>query len=260
MSKTIITILILFLGFQTFSQDIKEVVAFKSIGNDDREIFCITDSAVYKYSWYLEWYWWALENNGLTRHNGIVQIDDITAYENEDEDSKIYVISDTAVFRYDWYAQSWWNLENTGLCRINDTVQLSSINAIIDNDGDTRVYAVSCGQIYLYEWYQQSWYPLSSIEISVKEIDRQKMKNEIEIFPNPVSENTTINYSIPENYNQEIMIILYNNKGTEVEKFNQGVQKGGNYSFSINCSNIDAGCYYIEITGKQFRKTGRFIK
>ena len=242
-----------------FGQDIKKVAAVKSTNSDGYKLYCISDTAVYKYDWNLEWYWWALENNGLTRNNGIVQLSDIAAYEEDDGTSRIYVISDTAVYRYDWYAQQWWALENEGLNRESGIVQLSTISAIEDNDGDIRVYAVSGNEIFQYEWYFETWYPLSNNGLSGIKERFYKKTGKVEISPNPANESATIIYELPSGFLGKITIIFFNNSGKAVKIFLLDRKKEGKNIFNANCTNIPVGMYHIEITGHNVRDTGKLI-
>ncbi|MFH2143708.1 MAG: T9SS type A sorting domain-containing protein [Bacteroidota bacterium] len=94
---------------------IDEICSFDSGSGNPSGIYVVSDTTVFVYNYYVA-EWLPLSNNGLVRINDTVQISDISAYlETSTSTERIFVISDTAVFRYDWYMQTWYPLSNSGL-------------------------------------------------------------------------------------------------------------------------------------------------
>ncbi|MBI5218123.1 MAG: T9SS type A sorting domain-containing protein [Bacteroidia bacterium] len=93
-----------------------KLIAVYNDGTSTTEgLYVVSDTAVFNYSWYLA-EWLPLENTGLIRKNDTVQLSSISVYQNGSQTSSgIFAVSDTAVFKYEWYTHEWNPLSNNGL-------------------------------------------------------------------------------------------------------------------------------------------------
>lgn len=94
---------------------IDAVSAFDNSSLNPSGVYVISDTAVHVYNYYSE-FWYALENTGLERVAGIVQLSDLSAhYDAEYDDVDVYVKSGEHIYYYGWYTQQWYPLSNDGL-------------------------------------------------------------------------------------------------------------------------------------------------
>ncbi len=70
----------------------------------------------------------------------------------------------------------------------------------------------------------------------------------LKVQPNPLSDNSTIYYEIPEGYNKQITIALYDLQGKKVETVFQQKQKAGKFSIPLNSKQLKAGMYFCRLT------------
>lgn len=69
-------------------------------------------------------------------------------------------------------------------------------------------------------------------------------------YPNPFNPTTTINYSIPKNGN--VSLKIYDMLGHEVINVVNGYQVAGNYTETINASELPSGVYFYTLTSGDF--------
>lgn len=78
-------------------------------------IYIIADTAVFNYNWYTQ-EWYPLSNEGLNRIGGVVKLSKISVFgKGSSTDHRIFCVSDTSVFVYEWYYPKWFAFYNTGL-------------------------------------------------------------------------------------------------------------------------------------------------
>ena len=244
----------------SIAQSINKISTFDNNYNSNSGIIGITDSAIYEYSWYYD-QWLEFPTTGLAIVDESPIINEVSAFDNNSHNpSGIYVISDTAVHVYNYYAEFWYALYNTGLERLEGVVQLSDLSAHLDLDTeDVDVFVKSGDHIYYYEWYTQQWYQLPNEGIAtigkVHSVDI-----EMSIFPNPVQLNSTISYNLPENYNAAVKIAIFSEDGKLVKEITENNQKGGNHEITLNVEDFASGIYFYEISGLNFSHVKKFIK
>ncbi|MFH1321728.1 MAG: M28 family peptidase [Bacteroidota bacterium] len=89
-------------------------------------------------------------------------------------------------------------------------------------------------------------------------IPEANRENRIDIYPNPFSYNTTINYSLP--FQCKVNISIYNSLGNKIEEFVAQEQQAGNYEISWDAAGSSSGIYFCELSAistnlnKVFRK------
>jgi hypothetical protein len=76
-------------------------------------------------------------------------------------------------------------------------------------------------------------------------------------YPNPFNPTTSINYSLANNGNVEIMI--YDAAGRLVEELVNGHQDGGSYSISWNASNQASGMYFVKMMAGDIVQTQKLV-
>ncbi|MFO7789323.1 MAG: T9SS type A sorting domain-containing protein [Bacteroidales bacterium] len=254
--------LMLMSGFlQAQSKYLKKISAYDNNYSNSSGIIAISDTAVYEYSWYYET-WLPFPDSGLTKHNGVPVVNDVTAFDNDsDNPSGIYVISDTAVFVYNYWTEKWHNLENEGLIRDEGVVQLSSVSAHKDTDtGNTDIHVVSDTAVFRYDWYNQLWNYFPNDGLTSK-LPGNEAENDTEIsnFPNPFTTKTNITYKLPKHYDGKIRIALFDQKGKLVREILNENQTGGRHTVELNADNLDPGVYYYEICGEQFSQARKAV-
>jgi hypothetical protein len=253
------TIFFLFFLNTLLSQPIKKVSAYDNNYDSSSGIIGITDNGVYEYSWYYD-EWLQIPNTGLCFIDGQAKIDEVSAFDNNSlNPSGIYVISDTAVFVYNYYSELWYDLKNNGLERIDGKVQLSDLSAhYVIADDDVDVYVKSGDYIYYYEWYLQQWYQLSNSGISkINQTNINKFNSSI--FPNPLQLGSTICYNLPSNHNASIRIAVFSEDGKFIKEICNEIQSEGEHKFELNKTDFPSGIYYYEISGVNFSHSKKFI-
>lgn len=79
-----------------------------------------------------------------------------------------------------------------------------------------------------------------------------------EVFPNPTSGETAINYSVENAHNVTINVLDVT--GKVVKAMAQGTQTAGEHTVSFNASELNAGVYFVNIATENSVVTKKFIK
>lgn len=112
---------------------IDEVSAFDNNSHNPSGIYVISDTAVHVYNYYSE-FWYPLNNTGLERVDGVVQMSDLSAhYDAGDDDVNVYVKSGDFIYYYGWYTQSWYPLTNDGLTDKKSVLSLDCAVSVFPN-------------------------------------------------------------------------------------------------------------------------------
>lgn len=107
-----------------------------------------------------------------------------------------------------------------------------------------------------HRWYFE---PFATIEV------RKITKNELlPNFPNPFNPETTINYRLAVNTNQETKLIIYNAIGQEIRTLVQKVQPAGEYVVHWDGTDnlgqkVSSGIYMYHLTSGDFSQTRRMM-
>ena len=102
-----------------------------------------------------------------------------------------------------------------------------------------------------FDWTTQM---LSDVVLS---IPNQFIDNNFKIYPNP--SNNIFNIEIKEN-NSDILNLEITNQLGEIVKKIDSPQKVKENTFEINCSELNSGVYFINITQDELKLTRKFIK
>lgn len=268
MQKTSIILLIAIISIilikpkQLFAQYLKKVSAFDNNYNNSSGIIAISDTAIYEYSWYFE-EWLQLPSNGLvTNQEGSPILSDVSAFDNNSlNPTGIYVISDTAVFVFNYYSNLWHPLRNHGLIRDEGIVQLSNLSAHKELETENvRVHVISDTAVFRYNWYLQSWYvfPNSGIITDIENKDKhiQSLLN----YPNPFSDLTIISFELTKSNAGKIRIALYNQNGSFIKEVYNGFKMQGKHEIELSGKNLVPGTYFYEISGENFSQAKKMLR
>ncbi len=242
------------------TQTINKIAVFDNTEYSSSGIIGITENAIYEYSWYYDT-WLSFPTNGLNEIEGNVIVNEVSACNNYSHNpSGIYVISDTSIHVYNYYAEYWYALYNTGLERIENIVQLSDLSVRYDIENeDEDIFVKSGDHIYYYEWYTQKWYPLTNEGItSKKHLCNKPIISSI--YPNPVKSNSNIVINLPDYYNNYIDIAIFTEDNKFVKEIHIDNANGGENIIELNTSEFSQGIYFYEIKGVDFSHVKKFIK
>ena len=65
----------------------------------------------------------------------------------------------------------------------------------------------------------------------------------LNVYPNPVVNNTTIGYTISEY--SKVQLSLVNLHGQLIESISEGMKQPGSYTYTFDCNNLEQGIYFI---------------
>jgi hypothetical protein len=84
--------------------------------NNSSGIFVFSDSVVLNYNWFIQT-WFTLSNTGLPRINNKPDVKMLTVYgdSGSSSNSTLFALTDTAIYRYNWFYHEWFSLSNSGL-------------------------------------------------------------------------------------------------------------------------------------------------
>ena len=82
----------------------------------------------------------------------------------------------------------------------------------------------------------------------------------LKIFPNPVTEEASISYNLPKDWNNVFDIEIYNVKGEVVFNKSQKLSSPKDQSFVINLNQLPSGLYIIKLIGEKTIISKKFIK
>jgi hypothetical protein len=260
MKTTLPLLLLLLSSLALHAQEIHRIATYDNTYSTSSGILGLTDTAVYEYSWYAET-WLAFPSNGLARNEEAPIINEIAACNNNSHNpSGIYVISDTAVHVYNYYASYWYSLANDGLQRVSGIVQLSDLSVRYDTEDEyVDVFVKSGNQIYQYNRYTQSWYALPNTGITKAEL-KTTSEIDMQIFPNPAKNNSKLEMKIPNSYRGNLTIHLYNRLGKHINTTTVLPDGSGTITIDLNLQGLSPGTYFYEIKGDDFSHVRQFVK
>ena len=260
MKKTILLSFISIFSLALYSQTINKISTFDNTEYSSSGIIGITNNAIYEYSWYFD-QWLSFPTSGLTHSGDQAIVREVATCNNYSHNpSGIYVISDTSVHVYNYYAEYWYSLYNTGLERIDGIVQLSDLTVRYDTEyEEVDVYVVSGNHVYYYGWYTYQWYPLENTGITaIKNHEHHRIESSI--FPNPVKLNSQINFTLPDYYSGDVSIAIFSEDSKLMKEISLKDLKGGEHTYTLNSADLSPGIFFYEIKGLNFSHVKKFIK
>lgn len=117
-------------------------------------------------------------------------------------------------------------------------------------------YAKQAPEPYeVFRVYGQYYPPVGIEELRAKS---QEARYKLEVYPNPFSNFTQINYSLPHPAN--VSLKLYSADGRLVATLLNETKKSGNYSLKYDFRNLNQGIYFLYLKAGSLHKTTKLIK
>ncbi|HBX50678.1 MAG TPA: hypothetical protein DEH02_06355 [Bacteroidales bacterium] len=255
--KSILFLIIITINITSSAQFIKHIAVFHSGTIAYSGIFGTSDTAVYNYSTYYQ-EWLPLSNSGFPRNDGQVKLGAIAIYNDGTSTTEgLFVVSDTAVFRYSWYLAQWLPLSTQGLIRINDTVQIGDIyvyqNGSLTSSG---LFTVSDTAVFQYSWYYQQWNPLSNNGLNANS-ETIPIENFYEIQQKGTN---YLEIKLPPNHEDALKIAIYDLKGSIITKTCLSDFSSGKCTLNMSSYLHANGYYLFEISGTNFKQAKKIFR
>ena len=92
---------------------------------------------------------------------------------------------------------------------------------------------------------------------AVQDVTAPKVLNDLLIYPNPMTSQGNIQFSLSSADN--ITISIYDMQGKEVKTINMGNQSSGSHLVTFESTTLRGGTYFAALTGSNFRKVSKFV-
>ena len=132
---------------------------------------------------------------------------------------------------------------------LNEGLPNLNINEITINPAMSAIAIFCCTDAGVYVSY----------DYMVGENENRAETQKINIFPNPVSDKTTINIILPEIAESDVNISVLNNSGMKVDQIKLENLPSNKIEFTWNKGNLPAGIYYLVTRTKNETMTEKFI-
>jgi len=141
-----------------------------------------------------------------------------------------------------------YDIQNQTFTYMNEGLPNKNINKIVFLPliGGQIVYCCTDSGVYYCDNYAVG-------------IDENLTGNKISIFPNPVTESTTINITLHEPGSIDDAILVYNNRGVKVDEIKLKNNSSNEFEIKWNKGNLPAGVYYLVIKTKKESWSEKFI-
>ncbi len=127
----------------------------------------------------------------------------------------------------------------------------------VDTTYETYTGSYNFGYIYAATYGRGLFYTDKYMKpVGIINNDMPTQINSISVYPNPVSNQATIAFSLEEN--AIINVAVYNINGTVVMNKQMTEQKG-EHQYSLDCSALPGGMYVVSISNGKTVQTGKFI-
>jgi hypothetical protein len=136
-----------------------------------------------------------------------------------------------------------------GLTFLNNGLASTNINKIIMNPMMSAIAIFCCTDAGVY---MSNDYMVGTSEHTGEEPG-------ITLFPNPVSDKTTITISAGSEVKSPVILFILDNEGREVEKIEAGNSSSNKMEFNWNKGDLPAGIYYLVVRTKNKIYTEKFI-
>ena len=86
-------------------------------------------------------------------------------------------------------------------------------------------------------------------------------KNELSLnnYPNPFSSSTTIEYTVPEGFNGQVSVSVYDIAGKLVKEFDNTDYTNGKNTFDFDASKLSGGIYFCELKAGNYVSTQKMV-
>jgi hypothetical protein len=133
------------------------------------------------------------------------------------------------------------------------------VHVIVQTD-DAVGHGVTAGSTELQNGLAQMLYkkvPVSDLICVVGVNENASALSSFTLYPNPSSENSTVEFSVVKKGN--VMIRVFNVTGQMVAEVANQVYAAGNYKASIDVDKLDAGIYFVNLTSADGTTSQKFI-
>ncbi len=89
-------------------------------------------------------------------------------------------------------------------------------------------------------------------------LSKTPVSSKFEVYPNPVSNNSKIQFNLTKAHNVSIQII--SNDGKVLSTSNKGILPAGNYTYPLNASLYKTGVYFVRLIADNIASQKEFIK
>jgi hypothetical protein len=115
------------------------------------------------------------------------------------------------------------------------------------------------GDVYMGTHGRGAWYTgsLGPVPTSVQNISPADKTASLKVYPNPMSTQGTVDYTLAAEDN--ITLTIYDIQGREIQNISLGKQGQGEHLVPINTEHLSNGTYLVTVTGSNFRKTARIV-
>ncbi len=143
------------------------------------------------------------------------------------------------------FAKGWWG-NSTMHAHVGFTSYNSNASSLADANGGTVLATWTEGDIYLLSGTSNSYSnEINSAQFSGVNTISQAENNSINVYPNPFSNNTEIDYSLVDA--GKVKLSVYNSLGQRVVVLVDESKDAGSYKFNYNTSDLAVGVYSCEI-------------
>ncbi len=115
------------------------------------------------------------------------------------------------------------------------------------------------GTIYLATHGRGLWEStdLHGLELSTPTVKADATRNNLLVYPNPMTTQGNVSFDLPSADN--VTITIYDMQGKVVKEIAMGTQAPGTHIVPFQTSQFPAGTYFASLTGTNFRKVSKFV-
>ncbi len=146
-----------------------------------------------------------------------------------------------------------------GIQRIESGTQFNSFDLVdIDGDGDLDMFAGADGSNYgsTFDSTVVLFYE-NQMTTSIQDENRINEAVPVSIAPNPVNENTTIQFELKEK--SYVQLELYTVGGRNVQTISEGMRGKGVHRQELDLKGLDSGIYFYQLTTDKSTQSGQLI-
>ena len=119
------------------------------------------------------------------------------------------------------------------------------------------MYAATYGRGVLINERHKQENPAPQSYVGLSKIDNSSFVSTLHVYPNPVSNQATISYSL--NNTSSVMFKMYDMNGRLISTFDSGRQSKGAYTQLVDVSNITKGVYVIQMIAGDATSVAKLI-
>lgn len=115
------------------------------------------------------------------------------------------------------------------------------------------------GAIYVGTHGRGAWVSNTFLDVTtaVPTVAKAAVPDNLKVYPNPMTTQGNIEFNLSST--DDITIIVYNIQGKEVKNINMKSLAPGNHIVPFATNDLNAGTYFVALTGSNFRKVSKFV-